>query len=73
MKLLLVLTTNEDVFITQVTVSVPESDLELQPVEFSFRNCIASKAIEALQASAKVERAMNKKKAGYQPEKFGAS
>lgn len=64
MKLILTLTTDEEVFITQVSVSVPDTDLQLEPLEFNFRNCMASKAIEALQASAQVERAINKRKAG---------
>jgi hypothetical protein len=60
MKLVLVLTTDKGQFISQVEVSFPESDLELSSTEFSFRNCIASKAVEMLQSEGTLNSAIKR-------------
>lgn len=60
MKFLLVLTDDKGNFITQVGVAMPQDDLELTPEEFSFRHCVWNRAIEALQADARLDAAVKR-------------
>lgn len=55
MKLLLTLTTDQGKFITQVTADIEPEDLDLTPPEFSFKDLLLNKAIETLQAEARLE------------------
>jgi hypothetical protein len=72
MKLLLTLTSDRDEPIAHVeVVNLLNEDLSLSVPEFCFRNLVHNKAIEKLQAEAKLEESLRLCPAINQPEKYG--
>jgi hypothetical protein len=74
MKLLLTLTGDKGEPIAQVeVVNLANEDLSLSVPEFCFRNLVINRAIEKLQAEAKLEESLKLCPVLIQPEKYGGS